>query len=142
MLSFQRSANTWQLILADLALILFLVAAAALTARSTSEEEDQPNTEASQGKTPETDLAPSQALYRAGSGLPTLAEWLERQPRDPRAALTIVAQHAPGDEEIAWAEARRMAATASALGVRSRVVIRAGAANDIHASLAYDQPGI
>ncbi|MEO0699399.1 MAG: hypothetical protein AAFY81_06740, partial [Pseudomonadota bacterium] len=82
----------------------------------------------------------AQALYRSGVGPVSLAQWLEQQPRDPRAALTIVAQHAPGDESRAWSEARQMAATAAALGVRARVIIRSGESYQVHASFAYDQP--
>lgn len=134
MLSLARNNQAWQLILADLALILFLMTAAAL---STSQDLDEPPKPES-GQTA-TLLAPAQSLYRAGPGLPTLAQWLEQQQRDPRAALTIVAQHAPGEEERAWSEARSMATTARSMGVRTRVIIRVGKANAVHASLAYDQ---
>ncbi len=130
----RHSAASWQLILADLALILFLVTAAALTASSSfAEDRSEP------APTPQP-LAPAQSLYRAGPGLPGLAQWLEQQPRDPRASLTIVAQFGKGEAEQAWSDARSMAATAEALGVRSRVIIREGAAYDVYASLAYDQP--
>lgn len=141
MFTLARTTSSWQIILADLALILFLVTAAALSAghgigpgagaRATTD----PAIRAAE-------QAPAQALYRAGPGLPTLAQWLEAQPRDPRAALTIVAEHAPGEEEAAWSDARTMAATAHALGVRSRVIIRESDHSAIHASLAYDQPAL
>ncbi|MEM9310142.1 MAG: hypothetical protein AAGA34_01735 [Pseudomonadota bacterium] len=133
-----RSPTSWQLILADLALILFLMTAAALTGGA-EEDSALPPEPSFQPPTPEA-VAPAQALYRTGPGLPTLAQWLEQQPRDPRAALTIVARHGPGTADRAWADARAMAATASAMGVRARVIIREGARDDIHASLAYDQP--
>ena len=98
MLTLARNTNSWQLILADLALILFLVSAAALTSgRGVEGLEEQ--TIAQEDAVTRHSLAPAQALYRAGPGLPSLAEWLERQPRDPRATLTIVAQHKDGKEE-------------------------------------------
>lgn len=137
MLTLTRNTQSWQPILADLALILFLVTAAALSASGGLDDEAIAVPEDSV----EAEIfAPAQALYRPGPGLPTLAEWLERQRRDPRAALTIVAEHAPGDEENAWAQAKEMASTASALGVRSRVVIRQAKSSAVHASLGYDQP--
>jgi len=146
MLTLTRNSNSWQLILADLALILFLVTAAALSAGGAVEEAieaiDEPDSTALPGPALPGALAPAQALYRAGPGLPTLGEWLEQQPRDPRASLTIVAQHVTGEDERAWSDARSMAATASAMGVRARVIIREGEASAIHASLAYDQPEI
>ncbi|MEM6585031.1 MAG: hypothetical protein AAF692_04695 [Pseudomonadota bacterium] len=141
MLTLARNTNSWQLILADLALILFLVSAAALTSGRGVEGLEEQTIAQEDAVTPHS-LAPAQALYRAGPGLPSLAEWLERQPRDPRATLTIVAQHTDGKEEDAWSQARRMAATASALGVRSRVVIQEGSSDAVHASLGYDQPAL
>ncbi len=127
-----RSATSWHLILADLALIVFLVTAAAL------ENDDDA------ASTVRADIAPpieaSQALYRAGPGLVPLAQWLDQQPRDPRAALTIMAQHVPGDENRIWTEARAMEQVATAQGVRVRVIIRPAAQSDLYASLAFDQP--
>ncbi|MDJ0979161.1 MAG: hypothetical protein QNI87_11590 [Erythrobacter sp.] len=140
MLTVQRSAASWQLILADLALILFLVTAAALSA--TSRVDPSPTPSAAPVTAGPRPRAPAQALYRPGPELPTLAQWLEQQSSDPRATLTIIAEHRSGEAEQAWADARRMAATARTLGVRSRVIIREGAASDIHASLAYDQPAL
>lgn len=151
--SLSRSPASWQLILADLALILFLMTAAALTGGE--KRDGAPISDPAQpDPLPPGIVAPAQALYRAGPGLPTLAEWLLQQPRDPRAALTIVAQYPETgatqggvqggvneEAERAWADARAMAATASAMGIRSRVIIRSGAVYDVHASLAYDQPG-
>ncbi len=140
MLTLTRNTNSWQLILADLALILFLVTAAALSASGGLKALAQAETK--EPLLEPASVAPAQALYRAGPGLPTLGEWLARQDLDPRAALTITAQHAPGQEERAWADARAMAATAQAMGVRSRVIIREGEADAIYASFAYDQPAL
>lgn len=137
-LTLARTPPSWQLILADLSLILFLVSAAALSGSKGT----KPGAETAASGSDAAALAPAQALYRPGPGLPTLAEWLAAQPRDPRAALTILAEHARGEEERAWSDARAMAATASALGVRSRVIIRQSERSAIHASLAYDQPAL
>jgi hypothetical protein len=122
-------ATPWQLILADLALILFLVTAAGLSA-------DEPATKAGE----ELAIAPAQALYRRTPGGPSLGEWLAAQPHDPRAALTIVAEHRPDDAAAIWARAQSLADEARAQGVRVRTIIRPGSEPGIHASLAYDQP--
>ena len=126
-------SNSWQLILADLSLILFLVTAAALTS-SQRYPDSQPY-----NAFEEADLAQAQSLYRRGDGLPSLEEWLKEQPLDTRASLTIVAEHTVGKEKAAWITAREMAEAALKLGVRSRVIIRQGARDDVYASLAYDQ---
>ena len=137
MLSSSRSPASWQLILADLALILFLVTSAALT--QSGGKTDAPVEAESPPEAP-AKLASAQALYRGSPGLLSFGQWLGEQPLDPRAALTIVAQHRAGEQDRAWNEARSMAATASALGVRSRVIIREGQSYDVYASLAFDQP--
>ncbi|MEO1729498.1 MAG: hypothetical protein AAFR64_02035 [Pseudomonadota bacterium] len=137
MLSHSRNPASWQLILADLSLILFLVTSAALTqSGSKSDTSDQA---AGQPNAP-AQMASAQALYRGRPGLLSFGEWLGEQPLDPRASLTIVAQHRAGRQDKAWSQARSMAATASALGVRSRVIIREGETYDVYASLAFDQP--
>jgi hypothetical protein len=138
----QASGKTggWQLILADLALILFLVTLAALAGFG-REKRPEPTDFARRAK--DHAVAPSQALYRPGTGVPTLGEWLNRQVRDPRATLTIFARYAQGDEDRAWRMARRLAGEAKAEGVAVRVIItEAGAETpgDIHASLAFDMP--
>ncbi|MEL6485912.1 MAG: hypothetical protein AAFQ13_02035 [Pseudomonadota bacterium] len=139
MLALKRKPASWQLLLADLALILFLVTAAALTRSEDAARADASVVQADPAEGP-GEVAPAQALFRAGVGPVSLAQWLEQQPRDPRAALTIVAQYPPKDQSRAWSEAREMAATAAALGVRSRVIIRSGARYEVYASLAFDQP--
>ncbi|MEO0464073.1 MAG: hypothetical protein AAF127_13150 [Pseudomonadota bacterium] len=119
---------TWQLILADLALILFLVTAAALGA-----EEDR-----QRAVTPLA-LAPSQSLYRGGKGMPQIGEWLDSQPHDPRATLTIIAQHGESDEDAVWQQAQSYAAQARARNLRVRAIIRTGDETQIQASLGYDE---
>lgn len=134
MMGAKHHSNSWQLILADLSLILFLMTAAALSGNKRFADRQSEAPEES------TTLAQAQSLYRRGAGLPSLEEWLGEQPQDPRASLTIFAEHVAGKEEAAWAQAREMADAASRLGVRSRVIIRQGPRGDIYASLAYDQP--
>ena len=151
-----RTASSWQIILADLALILFLVTAAALAASAGSSPKSadaarqeplalKPASHSQPQITPDiasdlAPLAPAQALYRNSNGGVDLAQWLEQQPRDPRASLTIVAQYSAGEEDRLWAKARAMASVATQLDVRSRVIIRPGPTSDIYASLAYDLP--
>lgn len=137
-----KGGNSWQLILADLALILFLLTLSALpaaeaetgrrlAARAVQEkgarEETQP------------EIAPAQALFRPVPGGPGLSAWLAAQSPDPRATLTIFATHKPGGEAAAWTRAEALAAEARATGARVRTIITAGEEAEIYASLAYDQ---
>lgn len=138
-----NGGHGWQLIFADLALILFLLTLSALpaaeaeTARGLATRAVQEKTarDALQGE-----VAAAQALFRAVPGGPALGDWLASQAPDPRATLTIFAVHAPGGEAAAWARAEALAAEARARGVRVRTIISAGRAADLYASLAYDAP--
>lgn len=136
-----RSFAGWQLLLADLALILFLVTLSAL-----------PESEAPSGRNPAdsaatkpgararaaAEIAASQALFRPVAGGPSLSEWLASQPRDPRATLTVFVRHLPGEEAVAWDAAQTLAQDAARSGVAVRTIITASAQEDVYASLAYD----
>lgn len=131
-----RFGAGWQLILADLALILFLVTLAALAESLDADK-------ALDGETTRLSLgteAPVQAVYRAGPEVMPFANWLASQPSDPRVSLTIYARYTPEDEATIWQQTRAMASAASDYQFRFRVVVSAGTSSDISASLAYDLP--
>lgn len=126
-----RSAHGWQLILADLSLILFLVTLTALVSSS-----GDGAGKAASGPY----VAPAQALFRKVEGGPDLGEWLSEQAEDPRAALTIIAHYAEADKDAIWQEAQNWAGSAQDAGVSVRVVITRAETSTIYASLAYDTP--
>lgn len=138
-----KGGHSWQLILADLALILFLLTLSALPAAE-AETGRQLAARAVQEKAareaarPRAEIAAAQALFRPVAGGPSLGAWLASQAPDPRATLTIFAVHAPGAEADAWARAEALAAEARASGVQVRTIITAGKREEIYASLAYD----
>jgi hypothetical protein len=122
-----RDGISWQLILADLALILFLVGTSALT------EDTEPSSL-------DADV-PAQAVYRPRPGAPDIALWLEQQASDPRLTLTIVATHVEGTADNAWGEANRLADQARKSGMMVRIVVREGSVEDLYARLGYDGVG-
>lgn len=131
---------SWPLILADLALILFLIT---LTGLGEDESEADPGVMAaarggSRQVVAEAVVAPAQALYRPVAGGPSLEEWLAGQPNDPRATLTIFAHYTPGKEAAAWAEASALARQAAASKLAVRTILTRGEESDLYASLAYD----
>ena len=126
----QRPLAGWQLILADLALILFLVTLSALADVAEKTESDEFGSR--------IEISHSQALFRPGSGDLTLADWLAQQQRDPRATLTIFADYRPEQRKAAWDAAREMAASVEGTDLAVRIVLRPGEVNDLYASLAFD----
>lgn len=130
---FASRANGWQLILADLALILFLLAVAALSGVAT-----KPRDPADRAETQDSVTAPTQALYRAAPGTPSLADWLSTQPRDPRTSLTIYTTYRKGAGDEAVAEAQALAMQAVQAGYQPRMIVEPGETNDVFASLAFD----
>lgn len=127
-------AGGWQTIIADLALILFMVS---ISASAPPAEASRP---AAGGiEAPALLPAAPSAIYRATQGAPTLARWLAGQPRDPRQRLTILARHRAGAEQAA-AAALALAAEARAQGYAARIVIEPAAADDLLAVLAFDAP--
>jgi hypothetical protein len=135
----------WQLILADLALILFLLTLSALPAAE-AETGRKLADRAARGEearaVPATaEIAAAQALFRPVPGGPSLSQWLASQPADPRATLTVFARYRTGEETAAWQAAQALAAEAQSRDVPVRIIIRAGGAgeaDDLYASLAYD----
>lgn len=140
-LSPSRGRHGWQIILADLALILFLLTLSALPAAE-AETGRHAAARAVQEKTARKDTDPevaaAQALFRPVAGGPSLGAWLKTQAPDPRATLTIFAIYAEGGEAAAWARTQALSAEARAAGARVRTIISAGPEDEIYASLAYD----
>lgn len=132
----------WQIILADLALILFLLTLSALPAAEAESGQrlaDNEAREADVRRAAMPEVAAAQALYRAVPGGPSLGEWLAAQQPDPRATLTIFATPAKGREAQTWARAEALAAGARAAGLPVRTIITSGDTEDLYASLAYDE---
>lgn len=123
-----RKATSWQVILADLALILFLTTLAgfvAVRSQPASREED-------------AIIAAPQALYRRG-GETTLYQWLGQQQADSRLRLTIFARYRVGERLAVWEQARDLMAEAQVAGFSPRVVLEPAGESDIYAALAYDE---
>lgn len=122
-----RAGSGWQTLLADLAIILFMVTAAALS-------------QSGEGAAAQAKAMPRGeplAVYRAGPAAPPLAQWLAAQGNDPRQQLTIVAHYPVGMQGAALAEAGSMLKAAGAAGLRARLVVEPGEGGTV-ATLAYD----
>ncbi|UYV16723.1 hypothetical protein [Porphyrobacter sp. ULC335] len=137
-----RAGHGWQLILADLALILFLLTLSALPAAEAESGERLADTDAREKEAQGAlmpEVAPALALFRPVAGGPSLGAWLAQQAPDPRATLTVFVTYTKGGEPAAWRRAQALADEARASGTRVRTIITAGAEADVYASLAYDE---
>lgn len=116
----------WQVVLADLSMILFMITAAAV-ADAPPEPQAKP---AARPVTGVPALGEPVAQWRAGAGSPPLGEWLRAESADPRLRLTIMASL--DDAPAALALAREA-------GRPARVVLDAQGGGPPLAALTYDQ---
>lgn len=125
----------WQTLLADLALILFMVTAAAMAASPARNQKPPPP--APYREAPRAEAA---AVWRAGGDAPSLGQWLRETSPDPRQQLTIAVHYpgTPGALTAALARASSLADEAEAAGFPSRVLVEPGVAETV-ATLGYDR---
>jgi len=128
-----RGGGGWQTILADLALILFMVSVSATGGSAPAVPEPAP--EPAQAAILQAEPG---AIYRSAEGGPTLGQWLAGQPADPRQRLTVVARYADGQGQAVSTAALAWARDADAAGRPARIVLEPGAADDLLAVLAFD----
>lgn len=119
--------GNWQTIIADLALILFMVTAAAMG----------PTTPESIGSPLPAEGEPL-AIYRPHRQAPPLGEWLAAQAPDERQQLTIIGRYRDGDAQTAANAALKLASEADMRGVRARIVLEPAESSDLVAVLAFD----
>lgn len=137
-----RGGQGWQTSLADLSLILFLVAAAAASQQAAKPSVKPParasSSQSSPAPSPQTEPL---SVYVAAPGAPPLAQWLREQAADPRQQLTITARYGPGEgaQSRALTEAGQLLAEAGAQGRSARIVVEPGM-GAVRAALAYDSP--
>ncbi|PNU02666.1 hypothetical protein [Novosphingobium guangzhouense] len=128
----KAGAYGWQTSLADLSLILFMLAAAAL--------HDRPEAPQASGHRASPQSEPL-AVYHPAPDAPRLDEWLGQQAVDPRQQLTITVNYGPepGARAAAMQEAARLLAEAGLAGRAARIVVEPGI-GPARAALAYDTP--
>lgn len=123
-----RLSNGWYVMLADLALILFMVTAQAVHEGDTVPVAGNP--------------LPAEAtpigIYRPGNGAPDLRQWLAAAGRDERMRLTVIARHT-GDDSAAAARAAAALAHDAGEGSRARIVVEPADKDEVLAVLAYDR---
>lgn len=128
---------SWQVILADLSLILFLTVLAGLSqnAAKDSIRKAELADHAHGAAIDEAGLA----IFRPSAESGSLKDWLEQQAPDDRTQLTVHARFAPGEEQQAWQMARVFARAASGAGHGARIVLSEGEKSEAWLVLGYDR---
>ncbi|WP_379551802.1 hypothetical protein [Qipengyuania sp. DGS5-3] len=128
-----RQSASWQIILADIALILFLTTLAAFVAQRSNRDVLLARPQAVQPQ-----LASPQAIYRRSTDT-SLGQWIRQQQPDDRLTLTIFARYSQGERQSVWQEVENLTRDAKRAGLEPRIIIEAGPKRDIFAALAYDE---
>lgn len=140
----------WQTTLADLSLILFIIALAALVQQADKDTAHavspvttgatEAGVEAPFAANPLPAEGEAVAIYRPGNSVPGFAQWLAGQDPDPRVQLTIIARYSPsGGIAAASARAMALAQEAQSAGFAARIVMEPAQTSDISAVLGYDR---
>jgi len=133
-----RTGVGWQYALADLSLILFMVVAAALARQQAAPPKPVP---APPAPAAAPLLAEPVAVWRAGPGAPSLAEWPAAQSLDPRQRLTLVARYSRGRAQEAFLRAQAALAPISHLPAATRMTVEPATTDDLSATLTWDATG-
>jgi hypothetical protein len=127
----------WQYALADLSLILFMVCALALAQAPKPAAAPAPPRPPAQAVA----LGEPAAVWRAGPGMPSLADWIAGQAADPRQRLTIVAHYTAGRAADAFVRADTALQGVRKLPASARIVVEPGPGDDLAATLTWDLGG-
>jgi hypothetical protein len=125
-----RQGGGWPVMLADLALILFVTTAV--------QAEQSAAREGSQAGSPPAAPGVPQAYYLAEPGAPPFAQWIAGQGQGSAAQVTIISSYRPGESDAALARAQALAHEAQAAGRPPRVLVEPGDGT-ARAILAYDE---
>lgn len=118
-----RSPLGWQVILADLSLILFIVTASALDAKPASSLHS----------------GNAQTVFSARMEGDDLADWLASYSPDGRERLRIIILYRPGRLDAALSRAAQAVRTAAAAGQVPSLTLEEGAADGMTAIFAFDE---
>ena len=129
-----RSGMFWQTLLADLALILFIVSASTLD-QDGQEVEDGPTANAA----PDDEQA--LAVWSGGDEAEPLSGWLSTQQADPRTRLVVTVEYPSGARDAGWQAADALLSDAEEHASGARVVLQPGAQLHSRVTLQYDRKG-
>lgn len=127
-----RTGSGWQTVMADLALILFLVTAQAYR------EPDREPAPATQARTPpHAEQGPQLAVFRPDEGA-DLKAWLVAQLTDDRQGVTVVIRTPDADLAPALLRGGALVERIAKEGIRARLIVEPSNRPDTAVVIAYD----
>ena len=129
---FSAQTSRWQTVIADLSLILFLVAASAL------ESGPAPLAKAAPAAALEEPIDIALTVWSDVPGAPTLGEWLAEQAADDSQRLSITVTYPAGGLESALARISAVRLQSGTAGADARILIAEGADISIQVRLVQD----
>lgn len=134
--------TSWQIMLADLSIILFLTTFSALArVESTSAKAATPAPVAAPAPTPPPAplVAEPVAMWRPGPGTPPLGQWLKEQAVDTRMRVNIHGAYRPGRRDAVLADAAAISADPALQGRAVRLILEPANSDTITVTLSFDQ---
>lgn len=124
----REGAANWQVPLADLSLILFIVTGGALSKIANAEEPAVP----AEGV--------AAAVYVDGPDAPPLIQLINSHTPAVGEQLTVLGYYAPGERSAVARRTEELATEAIAAGIEPRVIVQPAAETAVVARFAHDAP--
>lgn len=135
-----QPGTSWQVMLADLSIILFLTTFSALArVEGTPAKAAAPAPVTAPAPAAAPLVAEPVAMWRAGHGAPPLGEWLRQQAVDPRMRVNIHGAYRSGRRDAVLADAAAVSADPALQGRAVRLILEPAAADMITVTLSFDQ---
>lgn len=133
-----RAMSGWQMVTADLALILFIITASAVESGDVLPSvEEEVTAEVQADRQPA--IGNPVAIYRSQSDV-ALSEWLADQDIDPSQTITVWIEFAPDESALQLASAAAILEDIEAAGHEARILATPADTSDLSVVIAHDAP--
>jgi len=131
-----QPGTSWQIMLADLSIILFLTTFSALARGDGAEAAAPPKRAQVSAAAPA--VAEPVAVWRAGGGAPSLGDWLSGQTIDRRMRVNVHGGYREGRRDAILAEAATVTADPALKGRAVRLILEPASADSVMVTLSFD----
>lgn len=133
-----QPGTNWQLMLADLSIVLFLTTFSAMAQGSAKPAKPAPAAHAKVEAPAPPAVAEPVALWRSGGGAPPLGEWLKGQPIDGRMKINVHGAYSAGHREAVLSEATQVTADPALAAKPVRLILEPAETDSVTVSLSFD----